>query len=44
MRSWTKFLLVVVIAALSFGGSFECHGSNHGHNDNNDDGTVIVRN
>jgi hypothetical protein len=26
---WTKLLLVIVFAALTFGGSFECRGSNH---------------
>ena len=30
---WTKLLLVIVFAALTFGGSFECHGSNHGNDD-----------
>lgn len=33
---WTKLLLVLVFAALTFGGSFECHGSNHGDKQQND--------
>jgi hypothetical protein len=31
-----KLLLVIVLAALAFGGSFECKGSNHGDDDKND--------
>jgi hypothetical protein len=42
MRGWAKFLLVVVIAVLSMGGSFECHSSNHGHHHDDDGGTVII--
>jgi hypothetical protein len=37
---WAKLLLLVLMAALTFGGSFECHGSNHGdhhHHENDDD-------
>ena len=33
---WTKLILVVVMAALCFGGSFECRGSNHDHDDDDD--------
>jgi hypothetical protein len=35
---WVKLLLVVMFAALTFGGSFECRGSNHGddRHDNDD--------
>ena len=35
---WTKLILVIVMAALCFGGSFECHGSNHGDHDHDQDG------
>jgi hypothetical protein len=34
---WTKLILVIVMAALCFGGSFECHGSNHGDDHDDDD-------
>ena len=30
---WAKLLLVIAFAALAFGGSFECRGSNHGDDD-----------
>ena len=43
MRRWTKLLLLVLMAALTFGGSFECRGSNHG-DDDDDDGRVTVSN
>jgi hypothetical protein len=34
---FAKLLLVIVFAALSFGGSFECRGSNHGDHDDKHD-------
>ncbi len=34
---WTKLLPVVVLAAVAFGGSFECRGSsNHDDKNHND--------
>jgi hypothetical protein len=30
---WTKLILLIAFAALTFGGSFECRGSNHGDKD-----------
>jgi hypothetical protein len=36
---WTRLLLVIAFAALTFGGSFECHGHSGGsrtHVDQND--------
>ena len=35
MRHWRNLLLVTVIAALCFGGSFTCKGSTHDGDDNN---------
>ena len=34
---WTKLLLVIVFAALTFGGSFECHGHSGGSSHTHDD-------
>ncbi len=42
MRRMTLFVLML-IAALAFGGSFECRGSNHGDIDDNDDDGGRVR-
>ena len=33
MRHWRNFVLVTVLAALCFGGSFTCKGSMHGGDD-----------
>jgi hypothetical protein len=40
---WTKLLLVIAFAALTFGGSFECHSGSHDHNDDGD-GHVHISN
>ena len=34
---WARLLLVILFAALTFGGSFECHGSSGSHRRHNDD-------
>ena len=41
-RHWRNLLLVTVIAALCFGGSFTCKGSTHDNDDNNNGSTVSV--
>ncbi len=41
MRHWRNFVLVTLIAALCFGGSFTCKGSTH--DDDGVDATVNFR-
>ena len=40
LKRWRNLLLVALLAALSFGGSFECHGSSGDHDDHDHDVNV----
>ena len=39
-RGWRNVLLVVIAAALCFGGSFTCKGSTHDDNNSGSSGSV----
>jgi hypothetical protein len=42
-RRWRNLLLLALVAALSFGGSFTCKGSTNDDGDDNFGGSVDVR-